>query len=871
MPATATANASDAALARRGTAASAATQGAGASTTPLGKAHAEPAGRTWAQWALVALGASLLLAGAVAAAGASGTRHDIVRVASRVGGAPATTDVRRHAEGAARAERAREGAPKEATAAAADARPEPLDGAEALRSWRAAAQTDWGAVPPGGGTERSWAHYERVRSRCEWHVRAPRREVSSYQHYLNDHDWEVADLSRARIEGGANSSSSVREQVCDVVAPGAADSPEGEAPHVWHFTRFGPFVSTGGHDWHLAETHDLGGFGARLAAAGAGEPPVLHAGDAARAARADGRAREVPVPVLCGSEPTPYGRVRCFSSLAAALGDPRAVARVRHVGALALENKTEQALTAARLAVLGRPDVATLVASASSAAVRRRERLTEQIARLAGSRQGGAALVQMADGLRGAVAVTGVMSGAVDATSGALLGSPPVHMHHSHVYDGHIGLFAEWHADSHCTSAEGGPRCYLLLLPEGVRMSPRYALAYEAELNDIRPAGSPPLEFYVEAMVRYRWACGEGEGEAGGASPREGLVEGGHEGAHHDAALEGAPSACPSSSGGVDGAAVEPLLPEFGGGRRGGGGAGKDLVNEHPINSDNPKGEVAAKPPRAIALINSNNPKDVVGAMAPDKLRNRVAVYKLPQNYSALWFAQPMARGGAFVTTMMHTHQRALHGMLAFLATPGQLGLEAALDSSPGPPRPPLRGGGARSPPRPGVAHRFKYNREALEDGFGATRARRARDRRGDAINWRSSPYGFRVLPGGAEEADAVRARLLANLAAAADAFLSPEGGRGRPPRLLCEAHAPNASAGCEETLADGRAYARRPSLRCPGASRDFEQGETLTTVWFNKGSAFGRYQHSIFRGLYAGAPGEGVPAALCMTLENCG
>ena len=189
---------------------------ASAGADHAGKAHAEPAGHVGAM-----LGASLLLAGAVADAGVAGASTYRAR-GGGVGSAPAAADAPAR-EGAVRAERAGEGL-RRATAAAGR-RPERLDGAEAPRCG-ARPRRRTGRVPPAGapgavGALRARLAVRVARARARRGVvlpALPERRLGS-------------PTSLARIEGGP-SSSSVREQVCDVVAPGTADSPGASAARV---------------------------------------------------------------------------------------------------------------------------------------------------------------------------------------------------------------------------------------------------------------------------------------------------------------------------------------------------------------------------------------------------------------------------------------------------------------------------------------------------------------------------------------------------------------------------------------------------------------------------------------------------------------
>ena len=125
--------------------------------------------------------------------------------------------------------------------------------------------------------------------------------------------------------------------------------------------------------------------------------------------------------------------------------------------------------------------------------------------------------------------VTGFMGAAVDA-SGEVLGMPPIHIHHTHtatnqcwylqaLYNGkHVDLSSrdrqdpeaevqDWEFDTHgdreCLANNGGVACLLQTQPEGYGQLIKYPLCSLGDWNDMRPAGSPEIEFWIENAFRW--------------------------------------------------------------------------------------------------------------------------------------------------------------------------------------------------------------------------------------------------------------------------------------------------------------------------------------------------------------------------------
>jgi hypothetical protein len=105
-----------------------------------------------------------------------------------------------------------------------------------------------------------------------------------------------------------------------------------------------------------------------------------------------------------------------------------------------------------------------------------------------------------------------VVHGAVDA-EGAPIAFPPLHLHHSHIVGGRDAQ-SEWlvlgHGDQQCASEHGGTACQQTSF--GAR-----ALVFDAPpnvailWNDVRAAGSAPLEWWFEISLRVAPAA-QGDG-----------------------------------------------------------------------------------------------------------------------------------------------------------------------------------------------------------------------------------------------------------------------------------------------------------------------------------------------------------------------
>ena len=104
---------------------------------------------------------------------------------------------------------------------------------------------------------------------------------------------------------------------------------------------------------------------------------------------------------------------------------------------------------------------------------------------------------------------------------------PPIHIHHIHVL-GQPGVrprkgeyfcginapkpcynwshFFEWHGDYNCRWDMGGTDCLYESYPDGTAKHTFFPLDVEGEINDVRARGSPPLEWYFQVGMHWRYA-----------------------------------------------------------------------------------------------------------------------------------------------------------------------------------------------------------------------------------------------------------------------------------------------------------------------------------------------------------------------------
>lgn len=60
---------------------------------------------------------------------------------------------------------------------------------------------------------------------------------------------------------------------------------------------------------------------------------------------------------------------------------------------------------------------------------------------------------------------------------------------------------SQWHGDSQCSASAGGTACYATVLPEGFGFRVAEALRLDVDFNDVRPEGSPELQFWLETAI----------------------------------------------------------------------------------------------------------------------------------------------------------------------------------------------------------------------------------------------------------------------------------------------------------------------------------------------------------------------------------
>lgn len=84
---------------------------------------------------------------------------------------------------------------------------------------------------------------------------------------------------------------------------------------------------------------------------------------------------------------------------------------------------------------------------------------------------------------------------------------PPLHLHYAHlrmasnVREG--GIEWESHADTACSTKDGGARCFYEMLPPGHGLVVMEPLVVDAEINDVRREGSRRMTFYFEVGLRW--------------------------------------------------------------------------------------------------------------------------------------------------------------------------------------------------------------------------------------------------------------------------------------------------------------------------------------------------------------------------------
>lgn len=94
------------------------------------------------------------------------------------------------------------------------------------------------------------------------------------------------------------------------------------------------------------------------------------------------------------------------------------------------------------------------------------------------------------------------------ALNGSILGYPPLHLHHSHLYPNTRNQFQHLlnaHQDSSCTADAGGEVCSSTWLEAGYSMKILDAVAFDLAANDVRALGSQPMSFYVQNVIGIQY------------------------------------------------------------------------------------------------------------------------------------------------------------------------------------------------------------------------------------------------------------------------------------------------------------------------------------------------------------------------------
>jgi hypothetical protein len=96
---------------------------------------------------------------------------------------------------------------------------------------------------------------------------------------------------------------------------------------------------------------------------------------------------------------------------------------------------------------------------------------------------------------------------AMPVRNGEVLGNPPIHIHHANLgpnLGSSLSRISQWHGDSQCAEDEGGTACYATTLPAGFGFPASQPLRMDIDFNDLRPAGSEDLVFWLETAIATR-------------------------------------------------------------------------------------------------------------------------------------------------------------------------------------------------------------------------------------------------------------------------------------------------------------------------------------------------------------------------------
>ena len=119
------------------------------------------------------------------------------------------------------------------------------------------------------------------------------------------------------------------------------------------------------------------------------------------------------------------------------------------------------------------------------------------------------------------VAFVGGMAAPIYA-NGTIIGYPPLHIHHAHIlpyadkderqekihgsFADHHDILHQSHGDTECHAEEGGLACLLTVLDPGmvrVVANATSGLRANFEVNDVRPMGSNPFDYWFENVVMF--------------------------------------------------------------------------------------------------------------------------------------------------------------------------------------------------------------------------------------------------------------------------------------------------------------------------------------------------------------------------------
>lgn len=102
------------------------------------------------------------------------------------------------------------------------------------------------------------------------------------------------------------------------------------------------------------------------------------------------------------------------------------------------------------------------------------------------------------------VLLSGYMLGSVEDATYRILGYPPLHQHHFHMWgaDAPFSDALNTHGENQCTPDEGGVHCYVKHAPDGLAFRVRTPIAFSNGFQDVRSRRSPPMTHWIVLAVK---------------------------------------------------------------------------------------------------------------------------------------------------------------------------------------------------------------------------------------------------------------------------------------------------------------------------------------------------------------------------------